>query len=1424
MKQPRKYQVGAPMQRGITLLEASAGTGKTYQITNLVLRLVAEQDVRMGELLVVTFTRAATDELLDRIRMRLAAARRLLGKALRNGNAARLSGPGSDPSVGDGPNDGLDDAMRNLLEAATAGPAPEKRLSLFHDRLLTAQEEFDQALISTIHGFCQRMLQQNAFESMVDFGLELVEDNGELLEEIVDDFYSACINTADPERYRFMTSTCGFNRDLLIQLAQKAMRNPRMPVLPDLHAPAATTDGGPGGFAGWWKDQGMEELANAFEEAYQAGDIIPAMSKGRRAKSQNKYRKKKALLEGAKLLRWVCDTSGCDDTAPCPNVDYWSEAALKKYSPRGRVFYHPHLSRVRRALAPHLEQVAMERARFVDYVRREFQRRSTERRTMSFHDLLRLLAERLESPKAREPLRHAISSRFKAALIDEFQDTDPEQWTIFRTLFGAGSHFLYLIGDPKQAIYGFRGANVNVYLQARKQARGNVFSMNTNYRSDGSLLRALNPILAAPWQPGVSPGPAGAAAGMFALEGIAYESVEPNPLRDPPLGLLWDHERGPAPHGLLSPLQIRFIDASSSGAPSMAGAHGKALGSGQVQAMLPAIVTADIIRLLDQGLRFHDSANDHWRALEPGDIAVLVRKGRQARALQSSLLRAGVPSVLSGADSVLSTDEARDLQLWLEAVGSPGSDRAARAAVTTAMFGRNAADLLRLEDPDLPPEDREWWDDWTRQLADWRNTMERFGVMRAFRAAMNEHHVQERLLAWPDGERRLTNLLHLLELLHAASLREDLGTRGLIGWLVSQRQRAGLDAETAELRLERDDSAVRLLTMHKAKGLQFPVVFAPYLWDGTLLFHSDQEAPIVSAARGSTTRVLDVHVDNAVEPKRSHLELLREEALQENMRLLYVALTRAQQRCVIYTGHMERLETSSLGLLLHAMEPGTPVAEVHDRIQSAFQRIPHLGPAQLLRDLQLLSEMAGQEEGVGPRVFVSTCQPPSSEPRSRQESSGPLRGPSRLSPAASFPTAPMWRGSNPDAIDPATLQARVFRRVNPDGSHKDLDRTWSRSSYSSMARSRRNRPTRATTGDPWGGPLDPLPQQQALGKDHDQDADIQLPGPSGLEPAVEARLRAALPRGKIADQQVPLAAYPAGALAGSYMHDLLEHMDFTIFSGTDPGDDANQAHQEEIQRLTDQRAPIHGMDSVHITRTLSQALPGMLRTPLGGELGDTCLADIPDGRRLNELTFDLPLAGGDRYRQRDAHGRILWNEPVSGADFGEAFLLGAGDGLLRRSYLESLARGWKHQRFAGYLTGSVDLIFATPLDTQHPPRRFYLADYKTNSLDLLREKNMRRGCFCPAWMLHEMEHHDYIVQYHLYTLALHRFLQQRLPDYDYDKHVGGAYYLFVRGMCGPQRPPGSPHPYGVFFHRPSRAVIERLDELFNAPGPEGSEP
>ena len=669
----KTFAATQPLVRGLTLLEASAGTGKTYSITDLVVRLVTEQNVAMREILVVTFTRAATAELKERIRLRLAEAVSVL--------------EGAQPRAGD----------VVLSRLPSEAHAARSRGENWLRRLRDAQDSFDECLISTIHGFCQRMLQQNAFESSADFGLELVEDSSDLVEELVDDWLSSQLYPEDPDRFDFLVSRCGWNRESLLDLAQLALRDPDMEVVP---APEDRDEAGwlplLASFAQGWRSDWCHSLPQAIEDAHLAGFF----AKG----GQRTYRLRKATAEAATVTAWLDDGPTLLGSPEPPNIEYWSPAGLQRaQADPDEALHHPALDALAALTRYTSELAACWRSGFVGWARGEFDRRNQARRTQSFQDLMRLLAKNLQGPTVmRAALVDAIGGRFKAALIDEFQDTDDLQWTIFFNLFGGGAHWLYLIGDPKQAIYGFRGANVHVYLAAKRSAGERVFTMDRNYRSDQRYVEAMNHLMDRP--------------GFFGEEDIDYVRVDAE-TRTPADRLRF----GQTPSDLeTAPLQLRFFDLRLLDRTAVVSDGDEPLPKGAVYDALPGVVAEDVVRLLRSTARIFDPSHaasdpEGFRPLGPGDIAILVRTRMQSRDVHAALGAVGVPAVRSGADNVFASEEARELQLWLAALAAPGRDGPARAAATTRLFGRDASQLLAL-DADEPQAVKDW-DVWLARLA-----------------------------------------------------------------------------------------------------------------------------------------------------------------------------------------------------------------------------------------------------------------------------------------------------------------------------------------------------------------------------------------------------------------------------------------------------------------------------------------------------------------------------------------------------------------------------------------------------------------------------------------------------------------------------------------------------------------------------------
>ena len=511
-----------------------------------------------------------------------------------------------------------------------------------------------------------------------------------------------------------------------------------------------------------------------------------------------------------------------------------------------------------------------------EFCQQELRRRKRRRQAVSYDDLLLNLEEALQSPQGHE-LAAALRHRYPVALIDEFQDTDPVQYRIFRQVYQGTTAPVFFVGDPKQAIYSFRGADVFAYLRACRDVDHH-YTLDVNWRSDPGLIQAVNTLFASAHRP-------------FLFDDITFHPVQPAPQQAEAL-----HEHGCQ----VSELRLWFLEGRE---------DGRRVSKTDATFLAAQATAAEIARLLTLGA--HGAAQVGSRPLSGGDIAVLVRTHREGRVVRDALLRQRVASVQLGQDNVFNSWEAMELERVLRAVANPSSESLVRGALATVMLGHTGEQIYAM------PEDEQLWEDRVAAFYDYHYLWRDRGFASMLRTLLSQEHVAPRLLGFQDGERRLTNLLHLAELLQAAADRQRTGMEGLLKWLEERRRTEASDDEEEQLRLESDEHLVKIVTIHKSKGLEYPIVFCPFLWSGglwsrkepTLSFHHpDAEyQPVLDlgSTRLDASRAYACH-----------------EEVAENLRLLYVALTRARHCCYIVWGAVSDMETAPLAWLLHQPTPG----------------------------------------------------------------------------------------------------------------------------------------------------------------------------------------------------------------------------------------------------------------------------------------------------------------------------------------------------------------------------------------------------------------------------------------------------------------------------------------------------------------------
>lgn len=898
-----------PLAPGAAVIEASAGTGKTFTLAGLFLRLLLEPEddnppPGIGQILVVTYTNAATDELRDRIRRRLRDAVEALGR-----------GDSTDPLEAE--------LLRRTADLA------ERELAC--RRLQDALTLFDQAAIFTIHGFCQRVLSDRAFETDELFDTELAADDSARLREVAVTFVREQLAQASPALVaaglpQWLTP------EAFLEVARVVQPHAEFAVIPE---PDQTADSelvaAHAALVALWRDRKAAILAQ-----FGGGRTNPSFN-------ADYNRDEFAATVESVMTRLERGESWTDEVVKV--LDQLSvEEAKKTVSKRAKqppdfTFFEA----VQAILDARNRRRQSWQARFAQQLQERLAVVQRRAKTQSFDGLLRRTAEALAGP-AGPDLTAALRRSYRAALIDEFQDTDPLQWRIFRQVFAETSagHRLRLIGDPKQAIYGFRGADVATYLAARAAVPAEGRStLGTNWRSEAGLVAAVNRLFERHPQP-------------FAHPHIAFNPVVPGGLAD----------RAPlSDRRSRAPFHLWLLGDE---------ADGKALSQDAAAEQARAAILAEIERLLhDPDVRLGE------RRLRPQDIAVLVPTNHHALTFQEALRGRGIPSVVQAAESVFASAEVGVIADLLAALESPSQPGRLRRLLASPAIGFTLADLARLD------AEAGFAAEVAQRFAGHVRLWETRGFAAMFRGWLETEGIRERLMARPDGERRLTNLLHLGELLQSAE--RDGRTGSALGrWLADQQQAGMKGAEETEMRLESDESAVRLVTVHKSKGLEYPVVFGAFLWRGVEPSWNRQDEPLVIRREGAETLV-----DLGGFSGSEHREGFLRGALQEQLRLLYVALTRARNRCYLLTGAVRGFESSALGWLLHARAGESP-EQVRNRLGTATR-------ADLGAELETLAAGSG-----GTVALAAELPCPAEVAPGWREAAAELAGPRRYT-RAPFP-------------------------------------------------------------------------------------------------------------------------------------------------------------------------------------------------------------------------------------------------------------------------------------------------------------------------------------------------------------------------------------------------------------------------------------
>jgi len=802
---------------GINLIEASAGTGKTYAIAMLVVRFVVEQKLDIKQILVVTFTKAATEELKDRIRNRLVETRLTLLK--------------ENPTV--------DENIKQWLENL----AIEKDQII--QRLNNALLDIDQAGIFTIHGFCQRILAEHALESGQLFDAELMGDISIIKQASSDDFWRKQIYQRSAWEAALLTAQYQTPDQLL---ASVDFISPDLTIIPEYED----------------LDQKLVELKQIISD--NKDKIISSLQVIQEKLEDGKF---KASFSDdfnnnyQNMVAWFDENNNSS-----PDFSLFTKHGLSA-ALNGHKFKKSKanpLSSNEQKIA-YIDSIAFDPAFFeqldsaieniclafrrslLQTLAEDVNKRLQQLNVLSFDDLITRLVTALQGKKG-QILRQEIQQRYLAAMIDEFQDTDKNQWFIFSTLFNSTAHFLYLIGDPKQAIYKFRGADIQSYFAAKKQAEHH-YSLGYNWRSHPLLVEGINTLFGS--------------NKAFLSEELQFNAVSAALTQEE--GALL--KRGKS----LAPLVLWQLEKSEN----------EIWTSAKAASEIKTAVVNEILDLLTIDFSLSN------KAIHPKDIAILVRSNPQAKEYQQALNQAGITAVINSKESVFSSVEALDLYTLLQAVAQPANITLLKQALTKCGFNLDGQLLFQIVNDEVA------MDSYLSRFQGYQQVWQRKGLMVMMQRLLDEENFLPHISKHKFAERRITNLQHCIELVQQAAIEEHLGINKTLDWLhhnILRSTTAYTTSDEQQLRLESDDDAVKIITMHSSKGLEFAIVFCPFLWQrGNRL---NQEKSVIKCQENGKM-IADIGSDDF----EKHRQIALTEELEEDLRVFYVAVTRAKYRCYI---------------------------------------------------------------------------------------------------------------------------------------------------------------------------------------------------------------------------------------------------------------------------------------------------------------------------------------------------------------------------------------------------------------------------------------------------------------------------------------------------------------------------------------------
>jgi len=1233
----QKFDIINTLLTGTNLIEASAGTGKTYAISGLFVRLIIESKFTADQILVVTFTKAATDELKERIRKKLMEAKE-----------AFIKGSGADSFIN---------------EMIQKTDNHKQTIDRLHDALV----DFDRAAIFTIHGFCQRILHENAFETGSLYDTELITEQDSLLLEISEDFWRKKLYRQSPEFINYLLKNKNIKgpEDFLKLLGRAKTRD--IKIIPGIKkAEIKSLDAYRGTFKrlkSMWHGS-RDEVIDLLND--------PSL---------------KATTYGSLKVISMADhmdnfTAAKSTGFPLFNkFDNFTTMKIIKSTKKNQIaVYHEffnfcdELKHIYSELEAEFDNYTLFlKTQIFEYAKSEIIKRKKKKNIQFYDDLLYNVRDALRQDAQEtkdNALAKAVRQKYRAALVDEFQDTDFIQYEIFTRLFSLKESSLFMIGDPKQAIYGFRGADIFSYMKAASSADSK-YTLFENWRSKPGLITAVNTIFSNVKLP-------------FVFGEIIFDKAKPVKKSDLKTDVKSDLKFGVKNDKQNALLKLWYVD--SNGAPGFASGYAVARkGTKGEKPVNKPFNKSDAVMLISNAVSGEiariTSHTDN--PAKTGDIAVLVRTNRQAGIIKDSLSKRNIPSVLYSAGNIFDSDEAMEMERVLSGIAEPGNERRLKSALVTRFLGVSSQELDSAENM------AQGLETWMAGFREYFKVWNKYGFICMFRLFMTQEEVKKRLLSLDDGERRLTNLLHISEILHKESEEKNAGMAGLIKWLSEQRDPSTPRLEEHQLRLESDELAVKIITIHKSKGLEFPIVFCPFCWESSLV--KDKEKKDKEIVFHDINKNRSLTFDIGSKEIEDHIALAQNELLAENLRLLYVALTRAKKLCYLVWGRINKAETSAMAYLLHDLLHDKNIVKTDDIVAEIKKRFNRLGDDEIQADLKLISDKSNGA------IELSLI---------------PDENDLKYKPIVE-------KGKN--------LFCRKF--------NGKIDRKWKISSYSSLV-------------------YDKIQDNEL--PDHDS---IYMPKFKTTDSHNDFQNFSGQFEQTDDPEKNDIFSFPKGAKPGIFFHDIFENIDF------------KQDIADIKESLITDKLHEYGFD-LKWKNVVGDMITNVISTPLFTDRKSFLLSSISGKDRINEMEFYFPLKTVTPKKIR----KIF-------SDYG---------GINIPAEFPSNMERLSFSPSKGFMKGYIDMIFRYK-------EKFYLVDWKSNHL------GNSTGDYKKAFLDRIMSEDLYILQYHIYLLALDQYLRLHLPEYSYESGFGGVLYLFLRGIDKHQGPE-----FGIYRDIPSSDLIYAL--------------